>query len=379
MNKKKVTLCFLGNLYFDTRTYNLWHSLKAKGHPVQFIGFDWLTPDFKTIHEENIRVDKLKKTRFSLLFYLQFAWRSFWRLLQSKADYYWAADFFCLPVCYMASLLTKSKVFYDSREVYTEITGFNNKPVIKKIVRFVEGHIIRRIHCTVTTGPLDSQYIENLYGLEKTSLLRNLPMPADAPDPVNLKKLFSGKISGPVLLYQGTLVKGRGIEVCFEIIRHYAEAGLVLLGGGEYLTFYIQMARQLQIEDQVVFAGKIPQKELLRYTSGADIGLCLIDNVSGNNYYALPNKLFECLMAGIPVLVTDLPQMREVVETYRVGAVVPENDIKLSIQMIQTWMRNPGVYSSLKENAKKASKELNWENEFESIYPFFKNEQDCNA
>ncbi len=371
MNKRKVAICFLGNIYFDTRTYNLLHSLAAKGHPVQFIGFDWLTPDFKTIREANIRVDKLKKSRFSLFFYLQFAWRSFWRLLQSKADYYWAADFYCLPICYMVSRFRNSRVFYDSREVYTEITGFNNKPMIKRLVRFIEGYIIRRIHCTVTTGPLDSQFIEQLYGLNKTCLLRNLPLPVHPVEPVNLRDLFSVEITGPVLLYQGTIVKGRGIEFCFAMIQSYQEAGLVLLGGGEYLDFYQKMAGKLNIADRVVFAGKIPQQELIRYTAGADAGLCLIDNISGNNYYALPNKLFECLMAGLPVLVTDLPQMREIVETYRVGGIVPENNIMLSMQVIQNWMENPEIYQCLKENAKKASKVLNWESEFESVYPFF--------
>lgn len=371
MTKKKVAICFLGNLYFDTRTYNLYHSLISKKHEVQFIGFDWLTPDFTTIKEENVFIDKLVKRKFSLIFYLQFAWRSFWRLVKSRSHYLWAADFFCLPVCYLAALVTRSKVFYDSREVYTEITGFNNKPLIKKIVRFVEGFIIKRIHCTVTTGPLDSEYIENLYGLDKTYLLRNLPLPVSSVEPVDLKSLFPEKLSGPVLLYQGTIVKGRGIEVCFEIIKNYPDAGLVLLGGGEYLEYYQKMAHEMTIENRVVFVGKISQNELIQYTAGADVGLCLIDNISGNNYYALPNKLFECLMAGIPVLITDLPQMRDIVETWRVGGIVPENDIDLSIQVIKNWMENPDHYSTLKENTKKASRVLNWENEFEKIYPFF--------
>ncbi len=370
--KKNIAICFLGNLYFDTRTYNLFHSLKSKGHVVSFIGFDWLTPNFQTVKTDEISVLKLKKGRLSILFYLEFAIRTFVQLMRKDVRIIWAADFFVLPVCYLVGKIKRCTILFDSREVYTEISGFNNKPFIKKMVKIVEGFILHRISQTFTTGPLDSRHIEKLYDLPKTELLRNMPRRSTSENPVDYRTKLPEKLKGPVLVYQGTLVKGRGIEASLDILKKYPDCGLVLLGGGEHQSGYEKMAAEMGIAERIVFAGKIPQDQLIEYTAGADAGLCLIDNISGNNYYALPNKLFEYLMAGIPVLVTDLPQMKEIVDTFEVGAVIPENDIDSVVSVLKTWQKSSGTIRKLKANCSKASQILNWDNEFETIYHYFK-------
>ena len=147
--------------------------------------------------------------------------------------------------------------------------------------------------------------------------------------------------------------------------------GLVLLGGGEHVDMYKKMAELMKISDRVWFPGKIPQDQLLRYTAAADFGLSLIDDVSLNNQLALPNKLFEYIMAGIPVLVSDCPQMVHIIQQYQVGAVIKGNDPEIAVNVIKHWIENPRVYQELKNNCLKASKTLNWEVEFKTIERFF--------
>ena len=91
---KKIVIAFLGNIFFDTRTFNLHKSLKEKGHEVYFIGFDWLTESFQSIENEKISVQKLNKSRLSIFFYIKFFFSQLKSLLKIKADVYFAADFF---------------------------------------------------------------------------------------------------------------------------------------------------------------------------------------------------------------------------------------------------------------------------------------------
>lgn len=371
MNKNKISIGFLGNINFDTRTYNLFKSLKESGHIVKFNGFDWLTENFETFEDDDIKVEKLVKTKFSLLFYIQFALKLTKRLFKQKSDIYFASDLYSLPFCTIVAKLKRKKVFYDSREVYTEIPALNDKKIVKTLMRIIEGHYIKKCDYIVTTGKMDSLYIENLYKLHSTDVLRNLPLPVNNLTPVNYKDKFENYNGGKIILYQGIIVLGRGIETYFEVLKKYEKSYLVLLGGGEHEEYYKNLSVEMGVDKKVYFAGKVSQKELLNYTAGADVGLSLIDNISTNNFYALPNKLFEYIMAGLPVIVSDMPQMKEIVENYKVGAVIPEGDEEQIIKVLKDWDENPDKYEGLAKNCKPASEELNWNEEFSKIYKNF--------
>ena len=368
---KKIVIGFLGNLNYDTRTFNLFNSLSSKGHQVQFIGFDWLTPGFKTIIKNNVSVKKLSKTKLSLFFYLRFFISQLSSCLKTKADIYFASDFFSLPACIIAAKIRRTKTFYDSREIYTELPFHDSKPLVKKLFKVLEGFLIKRVENVFTTGEMDSQYIEKLYSLKKTYLLRNLPIIRKNIIPVDYHSKYNMPENGIIILYQGIIVKGRGIDTYFKTVQKMENLYLILLGSGEHLEFYKHLSDEFNISDRVIFVGKISQDEILNYTAGAFAGLSLIDNISINNYYALPNKLFEYVMSGLPVIVNDLPQMKKVVEDYEIGEVINHVNKDELISVLKNWIENKNVYVLRKDNCKKASLELNWENEFNKIYYLF--------
>jgi glycosyltransferase involved in cell wall biosynthesis len=306
-----------------------------------------------------------------LLFYIHFAVCLLHRLIQHRSEIYWAADFYALPLCFLAVKWHGAKLFYDSREIYTGMTGANHRPWLRKTIRFVEGILIRRTSVVFTTGPEDASHLTALYPIRRIAVLRNLPRIQHASRPVSFASCFNNSGVKKILLYQGILIRGRGIPACLKVLKTYSEGGLVLLGGGEHESEFREMANALGITDRVFFAGKVDQTKLLQYTAGADVGLALIDSISSNNMFALPNKLFEYIMAGLPVIVSDLPQMRTIVQKYKVGAVVPENDADAIVRVLRDWDKHPTTVKKLRSNCRKASAELNWETEFESIYPLF--------
>jgi glycosyltransferase involved in cell wall biosynthesis len=105
-----------------------------------------------------------------------------------------------------------------------------------------------------------------------------------------------------ILLYQGVLLEGRGIPLIMRTMRQVENSVLLILGDGEQKHNFQKLATELGVNDRIIFAGTIQQSELINYTAGADIGLSLIENISISYYHALPNKLFEDIMAGLPVL-----------------------------------------------------------------------------
>ena len=123
----------------------------------------------------------------------------------------------------------------------------------------------------------------------------------------------------------------------------------------------------MNLTKQVIFLGKLTQDELPKITASADVGVSLIENLSISYYYALPNKLFEYIMAEIPVIVSNLPQMKEIVEKYDVGfAVDIENKAEL-ITAIKKLSEDSDLYKSKKQNCHVASQELNWEKEVTNL------------
>lgn len=363
----RIFMGFLGNMLFDTRTSNLFHSLKSSGHSVFFAGFDWETPGFKTIRSKHVWIHRLKKNRVTLFYYIHFAVLLSVHLIRKRSDVVIASDFYALPFCAIAARFRGARLIYDSREIYTEMPSFHNRRFLKSIVRLTEAACVKKARGIFTTGAMDSKYIKNLYGVQNTMLLRNLPLRQTEIRKLDVAHAFPQTVTGKILVYQGILVPGRGIETAFQILQQLPSYGLVLLGEGVFNPHYKQLAVSLNIRNRVVFAGRIPQSELLRYTAGCDIGLCLIENICGNNYYALPNKLFEYVMAGLPVLVTDLPQMKAVVKTYGIGGVIPENDSTAAARMLKQWEKHPAEFRKMRNCCRNASKVLNWETEFEKI------------
>ncbi len=365
-SKNKVLITFLGNLNYDTRCKNLFTTLKLNGYDVKFIGFDWLTKNFEPV-DGDFKIYKLHKGFFFLSFYLKFAWHLKFTLLFSKASIIFAEDIYTLPFAVIFGKLKRARVFYDSRELYGYLAGLKGKKVKQGFWRLVEKLFIKKVDHIITTGKLDSEFLIKKYNVSEPILLRNLPRYLKTEQENNLKSILDIEKNRKILLYQGIIHQGRGLLPVFNILKQLKKCVFVILGDGEFTDFYRTKVKNLNIEDQVIFAGKINQDELLSYTKTADIGLSIIENLSFSYYYALPNKLFEYIMAEIPVVVSNLPQMKEIVEKYEVGKVVNIDSPKSLIAAIQQLTEDENLYKKLKENCRVASQELNWENEVKNL------------
>ncbi len=361
---KHICIAFLGNAFQDSRVYNLKNSLEEDGCTVSVISFDWF--DKEILNEENgIQVIKIKsKTVSSFLFYTDFAFKLIYYLLKSKADIYFAEDLYTLPFVTIIGKLKSAKVYYNSRELYAFIGGLTKRPVLQSIVRFIEGFFIKFADLVMTTGEMDSAFIEDYYHITNTLVIRNIPLYKEPSKIVDFREMFNIPKSHIIFLYQGILQGGRGIKQIIHAVSKLDNVSLVLLGDGEEKNNFIDFAKECKVDDRIHFAGTINQNELINYTAGGDIGVALIENISLSYYHALPNKLFEYIMAGLPVISSNLPQMEKIVNDYNVGITVGLDDTNELIESLKKIINDPNNLERYKNNTRIASKILNWQEEY---------------
>jgi len=362
--KKKISISFLGNCFYDTRVTNLVSSFKKEGCIVSVTSFDWFI-DSCGYYKNGIKVFKLKKGRIRILFYLSFAFKLIRELIKSDADIFLAEDVYTLPFVTLIGKLKKGKIIYNSRELYAFIGGLRNRPVIQFMVKTIEKFFIKKVDLVLTTGEMDSQFLEKFYSINNTLVLRNVPMMQKPSEKVDFRKMFNIPPDKVIMLYQGVLLNGRGITMILKAMPYIPDAVFIILGGGEQRKNFENIGRELNIDERVFFTGAIDQEKLINYTAGADFGLAIIENISISYFHALPHKIFEYIMADLPVLASDLPQMKKIVEMYNVGAVINAGKEECLVNKLKEWVENPSLLDEFRMNCRRAAEELNWQSEFD--------------
>ncbi|MBI1931437.1 MAG: glycosyltransferase [Ignavibacteriales bacterium] len=364
--QKSIVITFLGNADQDSRVVNLIDSFSKLNYSVQTISFDWKTENFKPrVGKTNIY--KLEKSNSSLKFYFTFFYLLIRDLIKYKADIYFSEDVYTLPVTYFFAKFNKSKIFYNSREIYAHLAGLRNKSKVQSIIAKIESSFIKKVDNVFVTGDMDKEFLEEKYQLKNILVLRNLPKYKNNFEVIDLRKMLDISINDKILLYQGVLLEGRGISKLIKLFDKINNAHFVIIGDGEFRSKLETEANLLGMQNKVHFLGSINHNALLNYTVSADLGLALIENISLSYYYALPNKIFEYIMAEVPVVCSSLPQMKNIVDNYKIGKYVDADNECEIINTINNLISDERLLMVFKQNCKTAREELNWEKEFEKI------------
>jgi glycosyltransferase involved in cell wall biosynthesis len=204
------------------------------------------------------------------------------------------------------------------------------------------------------------------YGID-VKLLRNVPHTKKQNVEVENIKIAGKKI----LIYQGAINVNRGIEFMVKAMKYIDNAILYIIGYGDISEEIAQLIKAENLNDKVQLLGEIPLEKLHGYTQQADLGLSLEEDKGLNYHFALPNKLFNYIQAGIPVLVSYLPEMRNLVNQYQIGGVIEIHESKHIAEKISVMLNDNEKMEIWSNNAKKAARELNWEKEKHVIAALF--------
>jgi glycosyltransferase involved in cell wall biosynthesis len=312
--------------------------------------------------------------RRGAMFYFEYNLRLFFYLLKSKFDVFVSNDLDTLPANFLASRMTRRPLVYDSHEYFTEVPELIGRPVIKAIWTWLEKLLVPKVDAAYTVCDSIAEVYRDFYKVD-FKVIRNLPV-CSATEKITHPMTSSHRMSNSskIILYQGALNLGRGIEAAIRAMQYLEGAELWLAGDGDRTNQLKEQVAELKLETKVKFLGRLPLHQLHEVTCQADLGISLEEDLGLNYRFALPNKLFDYIQAGVPVLVSNLPEMRHIVEHYQIGAIAETHQRKELAELMKTALFDQGKRQVWIKNLPKAAKELCWENEekfLRSVYEQF--------
>ncbi len=294
--------------------------------------------------------------------YIVFNFKLFFYLLFTPIKIIHCHDLWPLPAAALASLLKNSSLIYDAHEYNSGLKIFNNRPIRKQIWMILEWLAIPLVDILVTVShPLGELYQKRYPQLKKVRIIRNLPK-FEIPQVLDNLKIVR-KDNEKIILFHGHFKPGRGLENLVISIKRMNDVRLFLVGGGELKSKLQQLVNKLEIRNQVNFIDYINKDYLVSYAAQADIGVVLFEPTSINYSFALPNKLFEYIMAGLPVLASNIQTFEYYIKKYKIGKTVDPAKSELIAEILTQMINDIEQIKTWKNNCLLASKELNWENE----------------
>ncbi|MCR4336548.1 MAG: glycosyltransferase [Candidatus Omnitrophica bacterium] len=372
--KKKVLLLVLNDFTHDIRPLKEAVSLKEAGYNVRVLA---VTSRGLPAHEviQQIEVDRLqlKTTRWIgyqpgkanaaqlIVMYTEMLVQYMWALITTyrNCDIIHAHAIQALPlgVFYKIFVNRKSKLIYDCHEYETE--QFSKHGLPKLIAKVIEKTLIRFADEILVVSESIAQDYEKLYKIPKLHVIFNCPPRYHSVEKYDLfRQKFAIQPSQKIFLYQGGLASGRGVELLLQVFRSLDPQKYVLIFLG-YGPLEAEIIRASQNSQNIFFHPAVKPNDLLRYTSSADYGFALIEDKNLSFRYCLPNKLFEYIQAGIPVLVSNRTEMRQFVSTHPVGEII-ESDDRESVRVAMDRILAKGT-EYFKNDLRLAAEKFNWQ------------------
>jgi len=277
-------------------------------------------------------------------------------------------DLDTLPVAFFVKKFYNPNisVVYDAHEHETERHHQSN--FLKKMLKIEEKFLLKYVdHVITVSEPIADDYVK-LYQIRKPSIIYN------APHKFSIKKqdLFREKFNIPqeniIFLYQGGLQEGRGILEFFDLIKEKKNISYVVMGFGFLKNKLVELSKT---HDNLYFHDAVSPNILLNYTSSADIGVCIEENKCKSWDFALPNKVFEYHMVGLPVLVSGLSELKRFIKNYHTGFIL--NDIFNQQEFNELLPIIIKEYQHKKNYIQKVQNIYNWEEQEKKLFTIYMN------
>lgn len=306
----------------------------------------------------------------SFLFYSFFNIRLFIFLIFHKFNLLVSDDLDTLLPNFLISKLKKIPLVYDSHEYFTGVPEIQNRPFVKWVWKSIEKLLFPHLKFIMTVSDSIASQYEKEYGL-RPEVLRNCSLNAGDITPFSRKEL---NISGDhlLLILQGTGINiDRGGSELIDAVNLCDDVSLLIVGDGDQFAFLEEKVIKLRLTNRVKLIPKCPWRTLMRYTRSADAGLSLDKNSNLNYQFSLPNKIFDYICAGIPIIATELPEIKKIVTGYKCGILISDPGPEKIIMAIKELRDNHDFLDELKNNSAIASESLNWENESKKVKEFY--------
>lgn len=372
----RILSVVLNNFKNDTRVIKEGISLKKAGYNVKIIalhenGF----PEKSNEHTLDVHRVKLATRSWAkikpvqLIKYFEFILRVLFSYTKC-ADVIHCHDLNALPIGILSKLLTlgRVKVVYDAHEFETEVHGLSRSS--KFFMRILEKICIKFTDENIIPSRLAAEAYAEMYSIEPPEQVLNCPYYSKVEATSVLRDEFNIKVDQKIFLYQGILAEGRGIEILLDVFSNLEsnDAIMIFMGFGPFEAMIKSYSKKYE---SIIFREAVSPDILHSYTASCDVGISFIEDTCLSYKYCMPNKLFEYLMAGLPVLVSARPLMQEIVEKESVGIVALSDDSEGFKNAIESIIDSD--FDTMRNNVSKLreTKKFSWEKQEEKLLQIY--------
>lgn len=351
MKQKRIICTVTNDLTYDQRMIRICTALVEMEYEVLLVGR-------QQKHSKPLISEVFQQQRFNcwfnkgIWFYLEYNIRLFLFLLFAKVEILYAVDLDTILPNYLISRIRRKPCIYDAHEYFTEVPELVNRPQIKAVWERIAQWTIPNIQYGITVGTGLAKIFEERYGLAFT-VVRNVPFQ-------QANEGNTPKHDPPVLLYQGALNDGRGIEEMIESMQYLEDVVLWLVGEGDLSALLRSSVQELQLDHKVKFLGYQTPKKLKQITPQATIGINLLQNKGLNYYYSLANKAFDYVQAGVPSISMRFPEYEALNREYEVFELVNDLEVNTLVQAVGKLLTDRVHYKKLVENCQQAAVVWHW-------------------
>ena len=366
---KRAIVSVINDLVTDQRVHRTCMVLYELGYDVLLVG--------KKKKNSKVLPDRVYKTKRMHLFfekgvcfYLEFQIRLSFFLLRNKANLLYANDLDTLFPNFLTSNLKKSTLIYDSHEIFCEVPELLATPFKKKIWLTLEKSIVPKLKYCITVNNSIAKWFMEKYTIQ-FNVVRNIG-DFSTVDQLKSRAELGIPENKKMILIQGAGINiDRGAEEVVEAMQYLTQIVLYIIGSGDVIGQLKQMCIEKQLQDKIVFIDKIPADILVHYTACADLGLTLDKDTNLNYRYSLPNKVFDFINAGIPILSSRLPELEALINKYQIGDFIDNHQPKHIATKINELLSSID-YSIWKRNTQLAKKENCWQIEKQHLIKVIK-------
>ena len=325
--------------------------------PYKIVLIDYIKNPYKRFHPMWFIAGATKAVKYNRGFIQE--------ILKVNPDLIHANDYDTLSAGFHASKKCNAKLVYDSHEVATgSILAEKYKPV-RTYIRLKEGHIIRKAYAVISVSNAAAAYLAKLYSIPTPHVITNCPAYYELDAKTQRNPIFE-------VLYQGIMSHGRGYEEFIKSAKYSArEINYIIRGYGETKGELIELAKREGVDDRVIFAAPVEINELIPIAAKSAVGVVLTMPVCINYNMTVSNKLFEYIQAGLPVILSNVPEHVYLNDKYHIGIVIDEVTPEQIASAIDKLFKDRAFYDQIKTNVLKAKRELSWENFEEKLLDIY--------
>jgi glycosyltransferase involved in cell wall biosynthesis len=285
-----------------------------------------------------------------------------WGIARLRPDVVHAHDAAMLLPGIVGTRLTGAMLVYDSHELATSVPY--RERAWAWFVAGIERLVVPRCAAVITVSEGIAERLRRRYRLPRTpTVVRNVTA-LQVSGSGGLRASLGIDAHTPLVLHQGAPAPDRGCEVLVAAVAQVPEAQLAFLGDPEpgYAAVLRREIGAHDLQDRVTLLPSVALEQLLAHTAEADVGVTLLQDTCENHRLALPNKLFEYIAAGVPVVASDLPEIRRLIERHRVGWYVAPDDPTALAGALRGALEQRAD-PALRERLADAAAELSWPRE----------------